>query len=64
MDMNAVIARIKRAGGQTRIVQDGSNCKIEAKFSDGWQPILENVSRPVAEAVLKQAGETKQVIID
>ena len=66
--MTAVVARIMRAGGKARVVPTDNNafglCKVEAQFGDGWQVVLEGVSRAVGEAVIKQAQQTKRVIID
>lgn len=68
MDMSIAIARIKRAGGATRVVPVSGDVPgmytLEAKFVDGWQPIIENVSKVTAEAIIKQATETRQLLID
>jgi len=66
MDMFPIIAKLKRAKLSRVVPMDGASglFKIEAEFPDGWQPILENVSRPIAEQVIQQAKSTKQVIID
>jgi len=38
--------------------------KVEAQYPDGYQTVLENVTRSVADHVIMQAKTTKQVIID
>ena len=68
MDMIPIIARIKRASGPARVVpMEGQTVglfKIEAQYPDGYQTVLENVTRSVADHVIMQAKTTKQVIID
>jgi len=67
MDMFPIIAKLKRSTGMTRVVPMGDASglfRIEAEYADGWQPVLENVTRPVAQSLIEQAKSTKQVIID